>query len=273
MSKLPRGLLNAYGLPPLTSRMIPARAGFTTQCSPSCRGGPDHPRSRGVYWYHSMDSNEWGSSPLARGLPPRPERTRPRNGDHPRSRGVYQETALVLNSMVGSSPLARGLRVGHVAVVVSRGIIPARAGFTPLSSAASDRQRDHPRSRGVYVQPIFRTAWCWGSSPLARGLPGAHPGAVGASGIIPARAGFTCQGSGTLSPHSDHPRSRGVYAPSSWRTGPALGSSPLARGLPEQIHSLMDQPRIIPARAGFTARCRRCRPRWSDHPRSRGVYP
>ena len=53
----------------------------------------------------------------------------------------------------------------------------------------------------------------------------------------------------------------------------AMGSSPLARGL-------LVQPRreglglgIIPARAGFTARCTVVHETTPDHPRSRGVYP
>ena len=73
-----------------------------------------------------------------------------------------------------------------------------------------------------------------------------------ASGIIPARAGFTRPRLWVSSRAWDHPRSRGVYstrspARSGWR-----GSSPLARGL-----------RSNP-------------PPWTssrrDHPRSRGVY-
>ena len=50
----------------------------------------------------------------------------------------------------------------------------------------------------------------------------------------------------------DHPRSRGVY--------------------PQNTTCTQPDPRIIPARAGFTPRSRRCWPLCSDHPRSRGVY-
>ena len=52
--------------------IIPARAGFTQMVSPLMRWRPDHPRSRGVY--HSSGVGDGfvdGSSPLARGLPPR----------------------------------------------------------------------------------------------------------------------------------------------------------------------------------------------------------
>ena len=71
----------------------------------------------------------------------------------------------------------------------------------------------------------------------------------------------------------DHPRSRGVYRYSATPDGPWHGSSPLARGLLHTgPHELLVRG-IIPARAGFTdIRYQRiaC---YSDHPRSRGVYP
>ena len=50
----------------------------------------------------------------------------------------------------------------------------------------------------------------------------------------------------------DHPRSRGVYFRRLDIGDRALGSSPLARGLPQSIPKLTDRTGIIPARAGFT---------------------
>ena len=50
--------------------------------------------------------------------------------DHPRSRGVYPTWAKPEDLVLGSSPLARGLRVGIARLLVGHGIIPARAGFT-----------------------------------------------------------------------------------------------------------------------------------------------
>ena len=52
-----------------------------------------------------------------------------------------------------------------------------------------------------------------------------------------------------------------------------LGSSPLARGLPADRRAASIQPRIIPARAGFTRPEVLLGPVPADHPRSRGVYP
>ena len=50
------------------------------------------------------------------------------------------------------------------------------------------------------------------------------------------------------------------------------GSSPLARGLQERGLLGVHVGGIIPARAGFTTRGTTRAFRWSDHPRSRGVY-
>ena len=234
----------------------------------------DHPRSRGVY-SSSLDGDHahWGSSPLARGL----HDETPLGGvpllDHPRSRGVYAALSAWKSPPRGSSPLARGLqRPARSRAAVLR-IIPARAGFTDIHHAPEPRLEDHPRSRGVYgtrsarvaarrsdhprsrgvYRPASRTSPSRaGSSPLARGLHG-HGGAPGElDGIIPARAGFTSRSTGRRSKQTDHPRSRGVYrAPACARTH-AQGSSPLARGLPNDRSPWAERARIIPARAGFT---------------------
>ena len=94
-SPLARGLPTWSCGPVSISRIIPARAGFTSRPSCACCAWMDHPRSRGVY---------------------------PGGADHPRSRG-------------GSSPLARGLQVEYPVDVDREGIIPARAGFTRGSAA------------------------------------------------------------------------------------------------------------------------------------------
>ena len=50
--------------------------------------------------------------------------------DHPRSRGVYENLTLEGVLDAGSSPLARGLRLGGLFLPALWRIIPARAGFT-----------------------------------------------------------------------------------------------------------------------------------------------
>ena len=172
--------------------------------------------------------------------------------DHPRSRGVYLRCWQAGSVLLGSSPLARGLPSENPRPSRGGGIIPARAGFTPASRMLAWYSPDHPRSRGVYHARTRRRT---------------HP-----ERIIPARAGFTDD----LSEHDravgDHPRSRGVYAYWRFRSRPAAGSSPLARGLLPVITAIPRMMRIIPARAGFTSPSSPTSTSGSDHPRSRGVY-
>ena len=274
-------------------RIIPARAGFTSHAPHRPDRGGDHPRSRGVYLLMSgLLRGCRGSSPLARGLrcllcrelsaeriiPARAGFTagggveQPGRWDHPRSRGVYLDNEEGEVGFQGSSPLARGLLRAAYAAKAARRIIPARAGFTPRSSASMVTVRDHPRSRGVYSGGGRTPTPAPGSSPLARGLPGAAASRVPAAGIIPARAGFTAEEDQGRRVTWDHPRSRGVYEHYPHADMSEYGSSPLARGLrpPGLTARLMGG--IIPARAGFTsiipARVHSRR----DHPRSRGVY-
>ena len=131
---------------------------------------------------------------------------------------------------------------------------------------------DHPRSRGVYGECAGETIACGGSSPLARGLQPERTSRDGHHGIIPARAGFTGSVQEKRSHAADHPRSRGVYCARSRARMSAGGSSPLARGLRTRWPTSWCSPGIIPARAGFTARCRPGLCPRTDHPRSRGVY-
>ena len=254
----------------------------------------DHPRSRGVYPMPTAPTcATTGSSPLARGLrllrgvdipvkgiiparagftTRRPTRS-PLCADHPRSRGVYMTTVAPSSARTGSSPLARGLRRRDDGVGRTVRIIPARAGFTVPARRRPCRGRDHPRSRGVYGPSACPAGRASGSSPLARGLPAPVWPAASRAWIIPARAGFTRSSRSPPTRASDHPRSRGVYAPS-WGSSTIFpGSSPLARGLRPGAVWACPRPRIIPARAGFTrSRPSRAARAW-DHPRSRGVYP
>ena len=193
-------------------RIIPARAGFTPGRFVTTEESSDHPRSRGVYLTCGRETTtNQGSSPLARGLPADDGEIIPirriipaRAGftsessppvaageDHPRSRGVYSTSQDPSMSPGGSSPLARGLRVGRAPTQGRCRIIPARAGFTNLSAKSEGHPWDHPRSRGVYLRGSLLRDRRGGSSPLARGLPPLRRVDHGASGIIPARAGFT----------------------------------------------------------------------------------
>ena len=273
--------------------IIPARAGFTRPRPARARRSQDHPRSRGVYTKgSSCRITDAGSSPLARGLQlgrcraapgrriiparagftGRSRRTAAKRVDHPRSRGVYTPSSGPPSPPSGSSPLARGLRRGGAGRPGGRRIIPARAGFTCCRAAPGCTASDHPRSRGVYTKGSSCRITDAGSSPLARGLQLGRCRAAPGRRIIPARAGFTGRSRRTAAKRVDHPRSRGVYTPSSGPPSPPSGSSPLARGLRRGGAGRPGGRRIIPARAGFT--CCRAAPGCtaSDHPRSRGVY-
>ena len=74
----------------------------------------------------------------------------------------------------GSSPLARGLPATGAVPGETLGIIPARAGFTRFHVVRQFVFPDHPRSRGVYADRAALSGALAGSSPLARGLPGAQ---------------------------------------------------------------------------------------------------
>ena len=273
-SPLARGLPETRLVSYSAHGIIPARAGFTTGGAWRASRRADHPRSRGVY----VVDTSWpvvpaGSSPLARGLhhhrpdPVPPGRIIParagftnaglqagrQDRDHPRSRGVYR---------VVIRPDAYALW-----------IIPARAGFTRPTRCNSGRRRDHPRSRGVYRELTTVLEAVAGSSPLARGLRMMTDAQARDRRIIPARAGFTIVVRAGLDPVADHPRSRGVYGPPETPPMRRTGSSPLARGLHQQITDPDGHNRIIPARAGFTSTTAGRSARARDHPRSRGVYP
>ena len=273
--------------------IIPARAGFTGAGLLTAGAAQDHPRSRGVYCSPTMSSSATaGSSPLARGLRDADGVVAPIVGiiparagftalgvpaaelvrDHPRSRGVYRVEGRSASIGGGSSPLARGLHPPLPDPVPGTGIIPARAGFTPLVQPPRPHHPDHPRSRGVYIDHRRVARVMPGSSPLARGLPRADLDRLARGRIIPARAGFTRRPGPDPWSWRDHPRSRGVYTPRSTTSGRSRGSSPLARGLPGPRPAPHRPPGIIPARAGFTALFLVVGPGVGDHPRSRGVY-
>ena len=255
------------------SRIIPARAGFTSSSGPCSRTRTDHPRSRGVYVdAHARKADLTGIIPARAGFTGTGSTCPPTGMDHPRSHGVYFDPAPGRHSVPGSSPLARGLRSLLLSSRSGPRIIPARAGFTSRRRCDRQREGDHPRSRGVYVRRSPWSSGAGGSSPLARGLLDHVVQEQDGPGIIPARAGFTSipRPGAILSP--DHPRSRGVYDLSFSLLVPVRGSSPLARGLLPGAGVTGNGKGIIPARAGFTCAAARGRAGREDHPRSRGVY-
>ena len=148
LARGPRGM-GIYGLPLLG--LIPARAGTTCYEYLRWRSSRAHPRSRGDHFSKLTHCNfHVGSSPLARGPPPRnhhPQRRagliparagttgyrhrqNRRNGAHPRSRGDHTLSYSIAKSRRGSSPLARGPHFWGGILGFDLGLIPARAGTT-----------------------------------------------------------------------------------------------------------------------------------------------
>ena len=213
-----------------------------------------------------------GSSPLARGA--RGDRRRCQYGgriiparagstasssstccwhsDHPRSRGEHTMTMTFGIAVLGSSPLARGARLGRLQPHPSAGIIPARAGSTRSTSSLGKWKADHPLSRaehslrrvGVLAERII---------PARAGSTRRTSSATSASRDHPRSRGEHLPRIAVGSAHTDHPRSRGEHDDGQKAVFVGTGSSPLARGAldPEPVHG--PARRIIPARAGSTA--------------------
>ena len=150
-SPLARGALITRAGMSFDDGIIPARAGSTHQPATLSWTWRDHPRSRGEHAVGMYDTvGGQGSSPLARGAPPRdgddpegrgiiPARAGSTGSrscragyprDHPRSRGEHVVAMVSTVADPGSSPLARGAHAPGLDAPAEAGIIPARAGST-----------------------------------------------------------------------------------------------------------------------------------------------
>ena len=91
-------------------------------------------------------------------------------------------------------------------------------------------------------------------------------------GLIPARAGNTTRFLFLPLQPWAHPRSRGEHYPGAMLAYLRRGSSPLARGTLAAVEVAVDNPGLIPARAGNTSTASACSRAWRAHPRSRGEH-
>ena len=169
---------------------------------------------------------------------------------HPRSRGENFPVWFGAVSGRGSSPLARG-KLGLAHGVWTPGVA-------------------HPRSRGENVFVSGRRTALRGSSPLARGKPCSSYATDRGRGLIPARAGKTTRPGSRSQTTTAHPRSRGENAEVVSLYLICAGSSPLARGKPDQGSCRQAGKRLIPARAGKTTAQLAANGVEEAHPRSRG---
>ena len=215
-----------------------------------------------------------GSSPLARGTPqllrpwsqglrliPARAGNTPRSGPrlqrpsaHPRSRGEHIQAVVSVGAVLGSSPLARGTHEHPLNMSVRLRLIPARAGNTDWLSSQREAMAAHPRSRGEHSAYVARDRQAVGSSPLARGTRERVNRVGFDERLIPARAGNTVCWRMPTAASTAHPRSRGEHSQSGYMASVASGSSPLARGTRVYRFPFTVIQRLIPARAGNTAK-------------------
>ena len=215
---------------------------------------------------------EVGSSPLARGtlaaypaatntpglIPARAGNTPVGNvhvvthGAHPRSRGEHLSWNVRGDYKPGSSPLARGTRWVGFREFAGYGLIPARAGNTPVRFPSQFKPRAHPRSRGEHPILVLISSRRAGSSPLARGTRVAEFLTNARVGLIPARAGNTVNPARVYPNTRAHPRSRGEHVWVVRFPAAPSGSSPLARGTHGSSGIFAHRLGLIPARAGNT---------------------
>ena len=181
-------------------------------------------------------------------------------------------SACTVESTTGSSPLARGTRLGLVGCDCARRLIPARAGNTAFVSMSRMMVSAHPRSRGEHSSPHSEATRAVGSSPLARGTPGERLRQDTASRLIPARAGNTQRQQPNRRRRPAHPRSRGEHFTLEVIARLKDGSSPLARGTLQLFGLTRYGLRLIPARAGNTLLAGHADYAVSAHPRSRGEH-
>ena len=196
------------------SRLIPAHAGSTRPHAPSWRSWTAHPRSRGE---HTR----------------RPPRRRAEGG---------------------SSPLTRGARRAPRRSRHTRGLIPAHAGSTLISTPSGPRCQAHPRSRGEHRWTRRGTFGDDGSSPLTRGAQPTILQILPRPRLIPAHAGSTDAHGTRACLRPAHPRSRGEHEVIHSSDPVTVGSSPLTRGAPDPPSPQPRRMRLIPAHAGST-RC------------------
>ena len=211
-SPLSRGTHTRNGDYALQPRIIPAFAGNTFACSPTCRIRRDHPRFRGEH------QKKEGRSPQIR----------------------------------GSSPLSRGTLGKKLRFSSPPRIIPAFAGNTTWGRYFYYNVVDHPRFRGEHLKSEENMEDLPGSSPLSRGTHRNRTDRMAALRIIPAFAGNTLPILFLISWIKDHPRFRGEHDMDVIEWAKKYGSSPLSRGTRQRRGFEQIQTRIIPAFAGNT---------------------
>ncbi len=168
---------------------------------------------------------------------------------HPRAGGDHGGEPAVTMCHVGSSPRGRGPLPVPGGEIEHRGLIPARAGTTPVRRRAGRRGRAHPRAGGDHRPQRGERLRVRGSSPRGRGPRRVRDVRVDRAGLIPARAGTTIEWCGQASAVWAHPRAGGDHRQVPRETPPFRGSSPRGRG-PRHRLILSDARQQAHPRAG-----------------------
>ena len=167
-----RGTPARPSLERLHGRFIPASAGNTAAWTSACARCTVHPRERGEHAFvFTSSARSTGSSPRARGTPPKPSqsghmarfipasagnttgstKSTPATPVHPRERGEHMVQAATGNNPNGSSPRARGTHRVPRPAHHQRRFIPASAGNTSSILIFRGLILVHPRERGEHA--------------------------------------------------------------------------------------------------------------------------
>ncbi len=288
-----RGTPRSAGFRSATGRFIPAGAGNTCQTKFGFQPGTVHPRGRGEHprLFGSSPSSA-GSSPRARGtlghgtldalqrrfIPAGAGNTtvkhaaRSSTAVHPRGRGEHGRMTVGPRQKPGSSPRARGTRVGGCQGAGGGRFIPAGAGNTRTRHARRAPTPVHPRGRGEHAAARVSPPAAPGSSPRARGTRHTECSNIRIRRFIPAGAGNTSRSRCGGCSRPVHPRGRGEHDLKPDVDDSPLGSSPRARGTLTESALMAPSLRFIPAGAGNTRIVGTMTVFGSVHPRGRGEH-
>ena len=254
-------------------RLIPARAGKTAPPNASRNPPGAHPRACGEnLTKRPLFHPEAGSSPRVRGkrddgeavqvdvrlIPARAGKTylwRSTNEHgraHPRACGENIPRPPQSIRSRGSSPRVRGKPREEAATIDMGGLIPARAGKTPLLHLRMLALWAHPRACGENEAGDEKGAVFEGSSPRVRGKQRNRPHQGRTGGLIPACAGKTHTRAQLGPPPPAHPRVCGENCTQPSPPWPLMGSSPRVRGKQEGAGGEPCRVGLIPACAGKT---------------------
>ena len=230
------------------------------------------PHVRGAHPRKPTGRADRGIIPACAGSTPTPRSRRKACRDHPRMCGEHQKFDTTQIARLGSSPHVRGAHQHDRVRAHDGGIIPACAGSTKTSQAATTSTRDHPRMCGEHAAGTPTPRPSLGSSPHVRGARGKARDGIHVLGIIPACAGSTHNICILTSSYWDHPRMRGEHASMHACVQGIPGSSPHVRGAPTACRIRSALVGIIPACAGSTRPLAWRAVPSGDHPRMCGEH-